>query len=174
MRLSKDQTKEGGPKRVPICLPLMPILRQAVGDRQDPEGTVFLINGERPPCEDSLRKPWVKATQMAGLVSAPSIHDIRHVWKINALESVMDEEIRRAVMGHTPRKHQNAKQRDVHGRYGQASDEHLVRVIDGMTFDHGKTKILVAATTRINGQKKQGQKRDKMSASYIGSSSALS
>jgi hypothetical protein len=72
-------------------------------------------------------------------------------------------------MGHTPRKDQNGKQRDVHGRYGQASDEHLVRVIDKMTFDHGKTKILVEAPTRINGQKKQGQNRDKMSQSYEGS-----
>jgi len=66
----------------------------------------------------------------------------------------MDEEIRRAIMGHTPRKGQNGKQGDVHARYGQASDKHLVKVIDSVTFDHGKTKILVAATTRINGQKK--------------------
>ena len=159
IRLTKDQTKEDKAKRVPICRPLLKILQQTVGDRQDPEGIVFLIDGQRPPGEDSLRKPWVKATQMAGLVPAPSIHDIRHVWKINALESGMDEEIRRAIMGHTPRKDQNGKQRDVHGRYGQASDEHLVRVIDKMTFDHGKTKILVEAPTRINGQKKTGTKQ---------------
>ncbi len=174
IRLSKDQTKEGKAKRVPICLPLLPILRQTVGDRQDPEGVVFLIDGDHPPCEDSLRKPWVKATQMAGLVPSPTIHDIRHVWKINALESGMDEEIRRAIMGHTQRKDQNGKQGDIHARYGQASDEYLVKVIDRMTFDHGKTKILVAQTTRINGQKKAGQNRDKMSEFYIGSSSAHS
>ena len=57
-------------------------------------------------------------------------------------------------MGHTPRKGQNGKQGDVHARYGQASDKHLVKVIDSVTFDHGKTKILVAATTRIKGEKK--------------------
>ncbi|HMK37663.1 MAG TPA: tyrosine-type recombinase/integrase [Desulfomonilaceae bacterium] len=173
IRLTRDQTKEGKAKRVPICLAVIPILRQAVGDRQDPEGMVFLIDGERPPSEDSLRKPWVNAVREKGLVPGPTVHDIRHVWKINALESGMDEEIRRAIMGHTSRKHQNAKRGDVHARYGQASDEHLVRVIDAMTFDHGKTKILVARTTRIDGQKKQGQKRDKKSQIYIGSLSAL-
>jgi integrase len=155
IRLTRDQTKEGKAKRVPICLPLIPILRKAVGDRNDPAGSVFLIDGERPPSEDSLRKPWVKAVKEVGLVPAPTIHDIRHVWKINAMESFVDEEIRRAIMGHTPRKDQNGRRRDVHGRYGQASDEHLVKVIDSMTFDHGKTKILVAATTRINGEKKR-------------------
>ena len=154
IRLGKDQTKEGKPKRVPMCRSLMPILRQAVGDRQDTGQKVFLIRGQRPPSEDSLRKPWVRAVQAVGFDPGPTIHDLRHVWKINALESGMDEEIRRAIMGHTPRKDQNGKQGDVHGRYGQASDKHLVKVIDSVTFDHGKTKILVAATTRINGQKK--------------------
>jgi hypothetical protein len=119
---------------------------------------VFLINGRRPPSEDSLRKPWTKAVKETGLIPGPTIHDIRHVWKINALESGMDEEIRRAIMGHTHRKDGNGKNGDARGRYGQASDEYLVKVIDKMTFDHGKTKILVEATTRTNGLNKKGQK----------------
>ncbi|MBM3299096.1 MAG: site-specific integrase [Deltaproteobacteria bacterium] len=155
IRLNKNQTKEHKSKRVPICLPLIPVLRKAVGDRNDPEGSVFLIDGERPPSEDSLRKPWVKVVSDVGLAPGPTVHDIRHVWKINAMESGMDEEIRRAIMGHTPRKNQNGRRRDIHGRYGQASDEHLVKVIDTVTYDHGKTKILVAATTRINDEKKR-------------------
>jgi len=38
-----------------------------------------------------------------------------------------------------------------------------------MTFDRGKTKVLVAVTTRTNIQKKHGQNRDKKSQSYNGS-----
>lgn len=47
IRLNKDQTKEHKVKRVLICLSLLPILRQTVGDRQDPDGIVFLIGRQR-------------------------------------------------------------------------------------------------------------------------------
>ena len=54
----------------------------------------------------------------------------------------MDYEIREAIVGHRTGK-------TMAERYGRISDEDLVRAIDSMTFDHGKTEILVAATTRI-------------------------
>ena len=50
----------------------------------------------------------------------------------------MHPEIERAIMGHSQRG------RTVHEGYGFISDEELIRAIDGVTFDHGETHILVA------------------------------
>ena len=56
----------------------------------------------------------------------------------NARRSGMDPEIREAIMGHA------TKERSVAERYGRIGDQELLRAIDGMTFDHGSTEILVA------------------------------
>jgi hypothetical protein len=50
----------------------------------------------------------------------------------------MHPEIERSIMGHSQRG------KSVHEGYGFISDEELIRAIDGMTFDHGETQILVA------------------------------
>jgi len=50
----------------------------------------------------------------------------------------MDPEIRESILGHW------FKEKSVSERYGRISDEELVRAIDRMAFDHGRTEIYVA------------------------------
>ena len=57
----------------------------------------------------------------------------------NARRSGIDEEIRKAIMGHASRV------KSVSEGYGWISDEELVSAIDKMTFDHGPTKIVFAS-----------------------------
>ncbi len=51
----------------------------------------------------------------------------------------MDQEIRERILGHWNRS------KNVNERYGRISDADLVRAVDGLTFDHGETEILVAS-----------------------------
>ena len=55
----------------------------------------------------------------------------------------MDYEIREAIVGHRTG-------RTMAERYGRISDEDLVKAVNGMTFDQGKTEILIGGATRIN------------------------
>ena len=116
---------------------------------------VFHIDG-RDPSEVFFEKTVVRAVRAAGLDPAPTIHDIRHVWKTNAMRSGMDYEMREAIVGHRTGT-------TMAERYGRISDEDLVLAIDAMTFDHGKTEILVASTTRID--KNHEQNTNKMDES---------
>ncbi len=134
--LGPEDVKEGQWKRVPIHRDLVPILEEILKVRLIGSDHLFLIEG-RPPCEHSLRKPWVQAVNEVGLDPAPHFHDLRHAWKANARRSGMDPEIRESIMGHWYRG------RSVSERYGRISDAELIRAIDGMSFDHGETDIQV-------------------------------
>ena len=140
--LGPEDVKEGQWKRVPIHRDLLPVLEDALKVRSIQSDHIFLIDGQ-PPCKHSLRKPWVQAVKKRGLEPAPRFHDIRHTWKTNARRSGMDPEIRESIMGHWGRG------RSVSERYGRISDEELISAIDGMSFDHGVTEIL------INGNEKK-------------------
>jgi len=147
IRLWADQTKEGKGKRVPIHRDLVPLLQKALGSERNESDLVFLIDSSKPPSEHSLRKPWKHSLDLAvsshedmsDRVRLLTIHDLRHTWKGNAMRSGMDEEIRKAIMGHS---------RGIAGRYGRISDKDLVQAIDGMNFDHGETEIWVAKTQK--------------------------
>lgn len=132
-----DEVKEGKWKRIPVHRDLLPILTDTMKVQSIGSDRVFLIDG-KPPYEDSIRKPWDKAVRLAGLNPAPRFHDLRHTWKTNAMRSGMDQEIRERILGHWNRA------KNVNERYGRISDADLVRAIDGMTFDHGETEILIA------------------------------
>ncbi len=54
--------------------------------------------------------------------------------------SCIHPEIREAIMGHGDRA------RSVRERYGQISDQELIKAINLMTFDHGETEIWVSTT----------------------------
>jgi integrase len=144
IRLRADQTKESKGKRIPIREELVPILEKAMGHSAKSSDRVFLINGEKPPSEHSLRKPWKKALELTVLSAEQpnrnfellTIHDLRHVWKTNAMRSGMDMEIRKAIMGHS---------RGISGRYGRISDEDLALAIDGMDFNKGDTEIWISS-----------------------------
>ena len=100
IRLHAHQTKERQPKRVPIHRLLVPAIQAAGKVRSISSDRVFLMDTGKPPCEHSIRKPWVQAVTAIGLDPAPTIHDLRHCWKTNAMRSGVDFEIREAIMGH--------------------------------------------------------------------------
>lgn len=135
IRVHSMDAKERHSKRIPIHQQLLPILEAASMDGSLKTGPVFLSPRGRRPADDSLKNPWLTACTLAGLDPIPTIHDLRHCWKTNAMRSGMDFEIREAILGHY---------RGIAGRYGRISDEDLVKAIDGMTFDHGKTEVWVA------------------------------
>ena len=142
--LYADQTKEQKKKRVPIHRVLVPILERIGRLRAINSSRVFLTEKRKPPCEDSLRKPWKVALEAVGLDTAFTIHDLRHVWSTNAMRSGMDPRIAETIMGHALR------QKDVPGRYISFSDEDLLRAINGMRFDNGKTEIWLARRAKEN------------------------
>jgi integrase len=134
IRLSARQTKERRPKRVPIHKDLIPIM-QAVGKANSWSGSVFRMAKGHSPHEDSLKKPWKEAVESLELQPMPRIHDLRHCWKTNAMRSGLHPLITDAIVGHGDRK------KDVKSLYLSISDSDLVREIDRLTFDNGKTEI---------------------------------
>jgi integrase len=139
--LRPEDVKEGKWKRVPIHRDLVYALTQAMKVRAMDNDRVFLIKG-RSPHPDSLRKPWTQAVEEVGLDPAPTIHDLRHTWKTNAMRSGMDPEIRESIMGHWFRG------KTVVERYGRISDADLRREVDKVTFDHGQTEILISGSKK--------------------------
>jgi integrase len=136
IRLRPDDVKEKKWKRVPIRGELLFVFKEAMRIRSFNSDRVFLVEG-RPTRPDSVRKPWVKAVKAAGLDPAPTFHDLRHTWKTNAMRSGVDFEIREAILGHSNRT------KSVAERYGRISDDDLVRAVNKIRFDNGKTEILV-------------------------------
>jgi hypothetical protein len=73
--------------------------------------------------------------------------DLRHTWKVNALRSGVDYEIREAILGHS------TKAKGVSERYGYLDKELLLDAIDKITFEHGETHIWVTrqkASAKVN------------------------
>lgn len=137
IRLGITQTKERRPKRVPIHRDLTPILLAINSKRKRPAPSdpVFLTPAGSRPHEDSLKKPWGEAIDSLELKPEPRIHDLRHCWKTNASRSDLKDRIADAIVGHGNRK------KNVKSVYLTISDADLVREIDKLTFDHGKTEI---------------------------------
>ncbi len=61
--------------------------------------------------------------------------DLRYVWKTKAMRSGLHPLIADAIVGHGDRK------KDVKSVHLTISDADLLREIDRLTFDHGKTEI---------------------------------
>ncbi|MGB6067419.1 MAG: site-specific integrase [Desulfomonilaceae bacterium] len=80
-----------------------------------------------------VRKCWARAIERAGL-DGLQMRDLRHAWKTNAQRSGIDPTVRNAIVGHT-------SARPVEDRYIHLSDEELLRAVDSMTFDHGRTQL---------------------------------
>jgi integrase len=145
--LGPDDVKEKQWKRVPIHRDLAEILESLRSGHVVGLDSVFLHNGRPVVDPDQVRWGWDRNVVKAGLDPAPRFHDLRHTWKTNARRSGMHPEIEKAIMGHSQRG------KSVHEGYGFISDEELVSAIDGMTFDHGETQILVAGR---KGKSRQG------------------
>lgn len=138
IKLKPEEVKEDKWKRVPIHKDLIPILTEVMKVQSLGNDKIFLVDGHAPN-PDSIRKPWNKAVKAIGLDPAPVFHDLRATWKTNAMRSGMDQEIRERIMGHYSRA------KNVNERYGRISDSDLVRAIDDVTFDHGKSEIILAS-----------------------------
>ncbi|MBM3300514.1 MAG: tyrosine-type recombinase/integrase, partial [Deltaproteobacteria bacterium] len=145
--LGPDDVKERQWKRVPIHRDLIPILESVRSGQVVGLDSVFLHNGVPVTDPTQVRWCWDRNVAKVGLDPVPRFHDLRHTWKTNARRSGMHPEIERAIMGHSQRG------QSVHEGYGFISDEELIRAIDGMTFDHGETQILVAGR---KGKSRQG------------------
>ncbi|MGO8879342.1 MAG: tyrosine-type recombinase/integrase [Desulfomonilaceae bacterium] len=139
--LKPEDVKEGKWKRVPIHMDLVPILSDAMKVQALGNDKIFLVDGHTLN-PDSIRKPWNKAVKAVGLDPVPIFHDLRATWKTNAMRSGMDQEIRERIMEHYNRA------MNVNERYGRISDSDLIRAIDGVTFDHGKSEIILASKKR--------------------------
>ena len=147
IHLGPDDVKERQWKRVPIHWDLVPILESVRSGQVVGLDSVFLHNGQPVTEPMQVRWCWDRRVARLGFDNPPRFHDLRHTWKTNARRSGMHPEIERAIMGHSQRG------KSVHEGYGFISDEELVRAIDGMTFDHGETQILVAGR---KGKSRQG------------------
>ena len=122
---------------------LVPVSKRIkAGKLRSISSRVFLTDRGKPPYPDSLRNPWRKAAKIVGLDPIPTLHDLRHVWATNAMRSGMDPRISETIMGHA------LKKKDVKHRYLHVSDEDLVRAINRMKFDFGKTQIWIASQTK--------------------------
>jgi len=144
--LGPENTKEGHWKRVPIHNDLVTILEEAMKTPLLGSDNVFFLRDEkgvRPLGLETFKNPWERSCKALEMEDPlPRFHDLRHTWKTNARRSGMDPEIREAILGHSSR------QRSVSERYGFLGDEEFLAAIDGMTFDHGETVILVASPAK--------------------------
>ncbi len=140
--LGPEDTKERHWKRVPIHLNLVPIIEECMKVTSLETDALFLLldrKGVRVPSLEGVKNCWPRACEALELEKPwPRFHDLRHTWKTNARRSGMDPEIRESILGHWFR------EKSVSERYGRMSDDELVRSIDLMTFDHGRTEIFVA------------------------------
>ena len=135
--LDMNMTKERRPKRVPIPRILIPDFEKANRVRRLFQDRVFLNAESSPPHEDSLTRVWRTAVKAVGIDPRPTVHDLRHCWKTNAMRSRIHPAIADAIVGHGDRK------KDVRSLYLSISDADLLDAIDRMSFDFGDTDIRV-------------------------------
>lgn len=95
----------------------------------------LFLKGGSPVTSESIHGIWSYRLNKLNLTPKPHFHDLRHTWKTNARLSGIDEDIRKAIMGHWDRS------LSVSEGYGIIKDHELIAAIDKMTFDHGETEI---------------------------------
>ncbi len=135
--LGSGQTKERRSKKVPIHRLLVPSFNEAGKVRSLVYNRVFLNDEDKPPHEDSLTRAWRNAVTSLKFKARPTIHDLRHCWKTNAMRSGVHPLIADAIVGHGDRK------KTVQSLYLSISDADLLNAIDRMKFDKGETEIFV-------------------------------
>ncbi len=97
-----------------------------------------------PPHEDSLTRAWRNAVISLKFEARPTIHDLRHCWKTNAMRSGVHPLIADAIVGHGDRK------KSVESLYLSISDADLLGAIDRVTFDKGDTEIYVKISDSVD------------------------
>jgi integrase len=142
IRLGAEDVKENRSKRIPIAMPLIPILQEAMKVTAIGPDLVFLMvdeRGVRPPSIEGAKNPFARACHKLNLPRPwPTLHDMRHTFRANCRRSGVDPDVAEAILGHADRV------KGVRERYGRISDEELVRGIDQVSWDYGPTEIYVA------------------------------
>ena len=137
--LSATDTKEGSKKRVPLHIDVLPVFEELSKVRSLKDSAVILIDGHGLGT-DTVKNTWRRAMlKLEWPKPWPRLHDLRHTWKVNALKSGVDYEVREAILGHWN------KLKSVSERYGYIDETALLESIDKMKFDHGETHIWVTA-----------------------------
>jgi integrase len=135
--LGSSQTKERRSKKVPIHRLLVPTFNEAGKVRSLVYNQVFLNEDGKPPHEDCLTRAWRAAVEALKFKARPTVHDLRHCWKTNAMRSGVHPLIADAIVGHGDRK------KTVESLYLSISDADLLNAIDRMKWDSGETEIRV-------------------------------
>ena len=133
--IAAADTKEYSWKRVPISRELERILKESIEKTGTECCWVFAIDGRKTQPK-SFKRQWNNGIKNMDM--KPRFHDLRATWKVNARNSGIEEEIRKAIMGH------GTRTREVKERYGRILDHELVQAIDKMRYDFGPTVILTA------------------------------
>jgi integrase len=136
--LRSGMLKESVWKKIPVHRELLPVLNSCLTATTRSEDRLFVIrdrHGVRPPREKSVKNSWRKACAEMNFRPCLRLADLRHTWRRNAERSQMPDSIAKKIMGHST----------VNRRYG-VEDNELVQAIDCLTFDHGKTRVIVSGT----------------------------
>ncbi len=90
---------------------------------------VFLNDEGVPPHDDSLTRAWRRAVIAVGIDPKPTVHDLRHCWKTNAMRSGVHPAVADMIVGH------GDKKKSLQSLYLTISDQDLVDAVDKMRFD---------------------------------------
>ena len=103
----------------------------------------FLNDEGVPPHEDSFIRAWRKVVIAVGIDPRPTVHDLRHCWKTNAMCSGVHPAIADMIVGH------GDKKKSLQSLYLSISDQDLLDAIDRMVFDNGETEIWVSEREKV-------------------------
>jgi len=70
-----------------------------------------------------------------------NFHDLRHAFWTNCSRSYIPDRLAERILGHSDKSGYLDGDLLVNRRYGDISDDELVRAIDKLTFDHGDSRI---------------------------------
>jgi integrase len=144
--LSGMDTKERQPKRVPIHRDLLPILERAMQVTALGNDRVFIMvdqrgGAPRPITKDAVECAWSRIRRVLKPDPSFNFHDLRHTFRANCARSGISDRIAERILGHSDKEGHLDGKLPVNQRYGEISDEELLKAIDHLEVDHGESRI---------------------------------
>lgn len=136
--------KERQPKRIPIHHDLVPILERALSVTALGHNQVFLLTdgqGTRPITKDCVELAMRRLNNALNPSPRVHFHDMRHTFRANCARSGISDRIAERILGHADKSGYLDGDLPVSQRYGEISDDELVRAMDKLTFNHGDSRI---------------------------------